>query len=305
MFKTFPQFTKLTLAHKDEYEDFIRNFPPVSEISFTTAMTWWSMFQPISVSWLNGNLVVAHFILGDEKNTGLSLIGVNDIDSSICTIFDYLKERDEPARMVHVSEFVVHAIAYPELFKFTGERDYDEYITPVSAMHPLSQASAASQRKITIFRKGLHGAKASLNSIDLSKKTNREILYEHALGWWQQESQLNRPPRLYIDSLQMVLANAVFLDVDNICLFTDNNLRGFYLHQLTHDKTYATVNYYAFDSIKHGVPEYLLYASFKELHRQGVGFVNLDFDLGTPFFRTSQLKSSPTNYFRKYTIEPA
>lgn len=75
MFKTFPEFTKLTLSDKEEYERLTRGYPPISDIAFSSLMIWWDSLGGLAVAKLNGNLVISYWLPGDEEYSGLSLIG--------------------------------------------------------------------------------------------------------------------------------------------------------------------------------------------------------------------------------------
>src|SRR5689334_17126748 len=122
MFKTFPEFSKLTLADKAEYEALIKDYSPVYDVSFPALMSWWNTLGEMSISVLNNNLVVPYWLPGDERRSGLSLIGTNDIDESLCVLFDYLRDKGDPVRLVNVPEFVVTNVRYPGLFTFKEDR---------------------------------------------------------------------------------------------------------------------------------------------------------------------------------------
>lgn len=113
-FRQFPDFTKLTLADKSRYEAEIADFPPFSDISFATLMIWWNTLDSCAVAKLNDNLVISYWLPGDEAKSGLSLIGRNKVDESMCTILDYLEAEGKAQKLVHVPEFVLSAIKYPE-----------------------------------------------------------------------------------------------------------------------------------------------------------------------------------------------
>ena len=148
MFKTFPEFSKLRLEDKDEYEAFIKNFPPIYDTSFAGLMTWWNGLDNMSVSFLNDNLVIPYWLPGDEKHAGLSLVGTNSVDESICTIFDHLREKGEPVRLVNVPEFVVSQVKCPSMFNFKEDRRYHEYVLPFSNYYPLKSMPAHRSRKV-------------------------------------------------------------------------------------------------------------------------------------------------------------
>src|SRR5262249_12796870 len=157
----------LTMADKANYNAFIQQFPPISEISFTTVMSWWNVLGSASVARLNKNLVMSCWLPGDEQNTGLSLIGVTNIDETICEIFDNLVTKGEQPRLVHVSEFVVERIRYPEMFKFTGERDYDEYIIKTSSLQSVASMRASMRDKVLRLQKRLGRGRLKISTPDL------------------------------------------------------------------------------------------------------------------------------------------
>lgn len=135
-FKTFPEFSKLTFDDRKRYESLIAGYPPVSNYSFAGLKLWWDPLGSCAVSLLNDNLVISYWWPGNEKLTGLSVVGTNRIDETICVIFDHMKAKGERARLVHVPEFVLAHLEHPELFILKEERDVNEYIYEVSRFYP-------------------------------------------------------------------------------------------------------------------------------------------------------------------------
>ena len=148
MIKTFPEFSKLTLNDREEYESLIKDYPPVHDISFASLMSWWNTFGGMSASMLYGNLVLPYWLPGDDKRSGLSIVGTRHIDQSLCILFDYLRDRGEPARLVNVPEFVVSNVQYPAMFNFKEDRAHHEYILPVSGFYPRKNMQAFRRRKM-------------------------------------------------------------------------------------------------------------------------------------------------------------
>ncbi len=301
MFKTFPEFSKLTLNDREEYESFIKDFPPVSEISFTTMMTWWNVLGTAAVAQLHGGLVLSQWLPGDQVNSGLSFVGTKKVDESLCAIFDYLCEKGDLPRLVHVPEFVATGIRYPELFKFAGERDYDEYIIPVSALYPLDKVLARLRINIRKTQKKLSGRMA-VKSLDLRSQINQGLLLGKANEWWREGAV--KAPQAVKDSMNLIVKQATALGVENVCLYIDGELKGFYLYEITTNPIYATANYWNADWAILDQQDFMLYLCAERLAKKGVEFINLDFDLGNHFIRARQLVKDPANYFRKYTVEP-
>jgi len=303
-FKTFPEFSKLTIEDKHAYEVIINDFPPVAEISFASLLTWWNFLDSCSVSQLNGNLIISYWLPGDEKNSGLSLVGTQNVDDSICTVFDYLREQKEPVRFVHVPEFVVGCMKYPELFTYISEPDYDEGVYAISNFYPLKRATKHVHSKIEKFLSKVEEKQVSVRSLDFRLKANRDLLLECSNRWYK-KGTINDIAKIDREAFKTVMTHAEALDIENVCLYIDDELAGFQLYQTPADKRYIIATFIKVDYSIPGLFEYMLHICAKRFGEQGATYINFEQDLGIPRLRAEKLALGPINYFRKYTIEPA
>lgn len=303
-FKTFPEFSKLTLDDKDRYEALIAQYPPISHISFPTLMLWWNPLSSSAVALLNDNLVISYWLPGDERLSGLSVAGTNKIDETICTIFDYLQEQDRPARLVNVPEFVVSNMHHPELFHFEGERSLDEYILDISKFYPLRHIISYRRHRIRKFLEHVDERKISVRSIDLSVRANRRLL-EDASAAWPRQGTINELTNFarYVMDDSIKLSDE--LGVENVCLFVDGKLHAFILYHLPADKRHAIFSFAMFSFALPHVFDYAVYVFARWFSEHDILYVNLDVDYNLPALRTLKVALGPANYFRKYTIEPA
>lgn len=301
MFKTFPEFSELTLADKDQYNTLIKGYPPFSEFAFTTLMSWWNTLGSMKIAQLNGNLVLSYWLPGDEINSGLSLVGTRRVDESICEILDFLQEKHRQPRLVHVPEFVVNKIRYTELFKFIGERDFDEYIIPISALYPLDEATSTLRMKVRRFL-NQHDKDVDIKVLDLSTTNDKQLLLDQSKEWWRSSNHY-KSPKLVEEAMELVVNHASHFGVQNIAVYLKGEFCGFYLYEIMQDGKFALANYTGFDPAYSGGSDFVEYKCFEHLASLGVAQVNLDFDLGSQFFRTLQLRLGPSNFFRKYTLE--
>jgi hypothetical protein len=302
-FKVFPEFSRLTMDDKDAYESFVKDYPPLTDISFAGLMIWWNFLDNCAISQLNGNLVLSYWLAGDEKNTGLSLIGKEDIDETVCEIFDHLKTNNEPVRLVHVPEFVVSNMRYPEMFNFTGEQDYDECIFAISGFYPLSHATKRAKQKIQGFLSKTPEDSIEIKSLDLWHETIRRQLIDGSRKW-RQKGNFNDLGKLDNEAFRIAVDNAQELDIENICLFIDGELAGFQLYQIPSDRRYVIGTFTKVDCDIPGAAEYMFYAAAKHYADLGAAYINYEQDLGIPSLRAEKLALGPANFFRKYTIRP-
>lgn len=302
MFKTFPEFTKLTLEHKDEYEAFISQYPPFSEYSFATIMTWWDALDSAAVSVLNGNLIISCWLPGDEDSSGLMLVGKQSIDETVCAIFDCLQARGEVAKLVHVPEFVISSMRYPEFFKLTPERDYDECIVPISGLYPLSEATDRLRWGVDKFLARMRGSHIVAKSLDLRNPANQQLLLDRS-AQWPQKGDINNTTSLEQEMMPLKVKQAGLLSIGNICIYIDDELAGFFLYQMPHDKRYVIASYARLNASIPRIFEYMVYTYAKHFADQGITYINLDFDMGLPVLRAAKLGLGPMNFFRKYTVQ--
>jgi hypothetical protein len=300
MFKTFPEFSKLTLGDKEEYEELIKGYPPISSYSFADLMTWWNALGYGSVSMLNGNLIIPYWIPGDDHTSGLSLIGTNKIDESICTIFDRQRFTGESPRLVNVPEFVISSVQYPEIFTFTQQRDYDEYLIKMSDQYPLDNMKSIWRYKIKRKLKNIK-EEVSVKQLDLSKRENKDLLI-HALGGWQAKN-INNYGKIEQEGAILAIDHAVEIGANNICLFVGEELYGFciYVQHANHEVAIYCIK--ATHSKALGY-ELVLYYFVQWFVENGVELVNINADYGLMRLRMFMLTFGPTNFHRKYTIQP-
>lgn len=302
-FKTFPQFSKLTLADKEAYEDLIVDFPPISDISFASLMYWWNSLDSCQISQLNDNLIISYWLPGDEKHSGLSIVGVKRLDASICSIFDYQREKGEQPRLVHVPEFVIRNLQYPDLFKFKEERGFDEYIIPISRLYPLEGAAIHRRWRIKRFLAQIDDKGLVTKSLNLMDEANQELLLGAAKEWWH-KGGINDLLKLEMDALEVSVRHAEELGLENLCIYLDGELQGFCIYQLPPDLEYVIVSHVKINDRVHRMLDFVGFQLAKHFYEQGIRYVNLEYDLGLPMLRMVKLSLGPCNYFRKYTIEP-
>lgn len=183
VFETFPKFSRLTMDDKEKYEALVAAYPSYAEFSFPYLMTWWSGFSNCSVAQLNGNLVISYWFPGYEDYSGLSVVGTHDVDETIAFVMDYLKQRGEFARLVHVPEFVVSSMRYPELYSFKDERSYDECILSVEDLRDLGSMIRHKRWRVRRFMAEVDQSRVDIKQLDLSRSDNRQLLLAAATEW--------------------------------------------------------------------------------------------------------------------------
>lgn len=303
MFKTFPEFSKLTLNDRKEYEAYVKDFPPTADISFASLMTWWNSLNQAAVSVLNDNLVVSYWMPEFESEAGLALIGINQVDESLCVLFDYLVGQGQRVRSVFVPEFVVGHIRYPELFNFKAQRKDYEYILALSKYANLEEMTGWKRQKIEKQLQKVSSLKLELRPLDFGDPVEYRIFFEASRKWWKKN--INYFGSVEWDAMKLAVQNYSQLGLESIALFIEGHLQGFCIYFRSHDSKYVTVHFIKATGSKMLKFELIGHLFAKHLFESGVQYVNINTDVGNLPLRMFMLTLGPTDFFRKYTIEPA
>lgn len=304
VFKTFPEFSELTLLDREKYESLIADYPPISDISFATLMTWWSALNSCKISQIDGNLVIAYWMPGDEEASGFSLIGTHNVDDSICTILDYLHEQNKPARLVHVPEFVVNSMRYPELYSFSPERKNDECVISVAKLSSVSNMAQQKRWKVRRFLAEVEEKRVNFESLDLTQYENQQLLLD-LHEEWEHRGPMNNIGIAEKEYMKQAIKHADPLGHENLCLYIDGKIHSFILYQLPYMPKYAIINLARFSYGRPFLFEFCAYEYAKWFASQGIKYVNIDSDQDHKALRVIKLGLGPINFFRKYTVEPS
>lgn len=302
VFKTFPQFSELTFSDREKYEELIADYPPISDITFPMLMVWWSALDNCRVAQLNSNLVISYWIPGEEEGSGLSIIGTNKIDESICTIFDYQLEKGTSPKLVHVPEFVLTNINYPGIFKVKDERKYDEFVISTDYFVSMKGMPELKKERVRKALIDISKQKVSVRPLDLSNIINQELLSSMCKYW--NKGLFNAMGKHQAECVEQSIWYADDLGFKYLCLFIDDRIASFIIYQNSFDAEMAIVNFARYN---YNIPQIFEISCthfcgwFLE---RGIKFLNIQEDLGTDLSRNTKLGMAPVNFFRKYTVEP-
>jgi hypothetical protein len=303
VFNQFPEFSKLAYKDKHAYEAFIAQYPPISDIAFPTLMTWRNQLDSLSISILNDNLVISYWLPGDEKHSGLSLIGTNKVNESIATIFDHLRGQNQPVRLVHVPEFTMGYIEHPAMLTFTHEPEYDECILEVGRYYPLQRDVPHRQRKVKQFISEIGEKNIAVRCLDLVSRNNRELLLATTKKWLSQ-GVINKHVLMEMEAMKAALLHAEELGLEAMGIWIRDELAGFSIYQLPADRQYVILCHLKIDQSISRMFEFALYAHAKYFADKGITLVNIENDWALPHLKATRLILRPADFFRKYIVEP-
>jgi hypothetical protein len=266
-------------------------------------MMWWNSLDNAAVSVLNENLVISYWFPGDERRSGLCLVGVHKVDESLAAIFDFQRKHNKPMRVRHVPEAIIENMQYPELFTCRPERAFDEYIIPISHHYPMSNLATFRKMRIRRFLSRVSEDRITVREVDMDDRHIQKMLSLRRKQW-RKQGTINQSYLRQEEAFNYAIRNASAIGVSGIGLYIDEQLEGFCLFQRMHDKRYITIHHAGVSQTYPKLFDYMLYVFAKWFNDQGIQWGNIEMDMGIPTTRLIKMAMRPANFFRKYTIEP-
>lgn len=300
-FKTFPEFSNLTLADREVYEDFIENIPPTVQFSFPTLMMWWGSIHQCKVAVLHDNLVFAFWLPGSDRHSGLSVLGTRRIDETICEIFDHQRSTGKKPRLVYIPDFVTKQIRYPDLFSFQPEPEFDEAIINVRDFTDIQNLPNHHKSVVRRYSVEFNQDDIVVEAIDLSRQAEKENLI-FLVDQWKQAGPLNDYMKYEQMAIKKHIDNAMKLDLECICLFIKSSPEAFFIFQRVGGGNRVHLHGARFSYKYPHMVEMTIHRYAQWLTDNGVDTVNIDSDLGIDAIREQRLSMSPSGYTRMYTV---
>lgn len=304
MLSQFPIFTPLTIDERASYDKIATQFPPFSDLSFTTLQIWWNLDDQLSAALLDGNLVINYNLPFDDENSGYCLVGDRNIAANAERIFDYLRSQDKPCRLVHVPEFVAKHLQHPDRYTLHTERDYDEYILDSQALAKLEGSDhGRSRRRIARFQRELIGRTIETRELDLSVNTFKQELFVAIVTWEEAHPRANDPEHTERQAIRKTLELAADSNIHNLGLYIDESLAGIVLYQTSHDKQYFILDHIKVDYGFRYSFDYMTHIIAGKAVQENVPFLNMEMDLGIENLREHKMGLRPVDFFRKFTVK--
>lgn len=301
-FKTFPEFSTLTLADREIYEEFIADFPPYTSLSFGELMTWWSYFDSCRISQLNGNLIISYWQVHNPDSSGLAVIGKRKIDETICQIFDHFKSEKRAPVLKYVPEFVIEQIKYPDLFVFEDMREDDECIISIEKFSNIDELPPTKRPRVLRALADINGPAIEVQELDLGNLHVQESVL-HQVGQWEKHG-FNSVGKVEEECFMEAVLHAADYGYKALGLCIAGRLHGLIVYQETSDPEYVMINYGRFDYRFHNIYELSVYKFAEWWTRQGAKYANIDNDLGLQNLRSLKLFLGPEEFLRKYRLTP-
>ncbi len=302
-FKTFPEFTKLTLAHRELYEQFCSRFQPSASLSFGTLLTWWSALEPCRIAMHGNNMVICLWYPGYDEYSGLTVLGNDNVDETFCAVFDFQRSKGQKQCLTHVPEHVVSQVRYPELFRFTAEREHDECIVDCRQLANIDALPRHKQWKLKRFLDEYNNERIKVAPLDLSSVYQADELIE-LVSRWKLKGGVNNFAKHEEDCLLIAIRKANDLGFNGLGMYLDGELHSFLILQDSPADDYKIMSHARFSYELPYLMEISIYMYARWFKEERVKFVNIEADSGFPLLRNIKLSLAPTNFLRMYCVRP-
>jgi len=298
MISHYPEFSKLSLDHKDWFTNFVKQYDPYSDFNFVSFFSW-NTDGSAEVSLLNDNLVIR---LPDylDGHPVYSLLGTNDIDESINTL---LAATD---KLELVPEVVVEAITAPDVYHIAEDRDNFDYIYSLYHLGEMAGGAYKKKRnKVNVFVKDHENYELVIQAkktLDEQTIADLKALDRH---WATLNSRDQGDILAERKALDRLLDNFAQFNATLVEIRVAGELKAFSINEIV-DEEYAICHFEKALTVHHeNIYTFLAAEVAKQLHADGCRWVNWEQDLGLEGLRRSKESYQPTRMLKKFTVKRA
>ncbi len=294
MIARFPDFSTIRIEHKEEINNFTFNFEPYSDSSFVNLFAW-NVDNSASLSWLNGNLIIRLPDYIEKGRYVYSLIGINDLDTTVETLLSYFP------LLSLVPQIVINNLKSPEKYAIAEDRDNFDYLYKIDDLASLQGSEYRKKRqKVNRTHETLKDRLELSTQTHINNALRKEM--EDVLARWQVQTE--QPiDRIELEgmALRRLLDHFYFFDLHITTCRIDGRLEGFSINEVL-DEAFSICHFEKSITSEHdGTGSVLINHAAKSLSPLST-IVNWEQDLGIPGLKKSKLSYKPIKYHRKYWI---
>lgn len=293
MIPKYPEFTRLSVAHKDQIVRFTSNFDPYSDFNFTSLLCW-DITETTSVSDLNGNLVIK---LPDYVTTKtlVSILGKTKIKETVKTLISDCEVLEL------VPEVVVKQLNTND-YELTEDRDQFDYVYDLEAQVQLNGKKHKNTRnKINSFLRN-YEERIDIRKINFSDKEKCRKILDIFDDWAEDKLKAGYAVTNEKIAAKRLLKYATKLNLIGLQISMDGKTIGFSINEFL-ENDYAICHFQkSILKIPH-IDTFLSNIVSKELKHFGCKYINWEQDLGIDGLRKSKSSYYQEFFLKKYRVK--
>lgn len=297
MIAHYPEFTKVDLAIKDNYEKIIRKFPSYSDFNFVSLFCW-NTDGSAEVSRLGDGIVIKLKDYTSEKTVYSYMTDSSDAIKYINELFNVTDT------LSLVPETTIKSLSNIDDFIIEEDLDNFDYIYKVDELLKMGGGALKKKRnKVNQFKNDLSEV---VTTKTYKKVTDIQRLEAEGLfAQWCFEND-----KFAIDLLDE--SSAIFNAIDNleqldlvfIELRVKDKLKGFSINQKVDSNT-AVCHFEKTVRAHVNIGPYLVNKVAEELDKMGCEYVNWEQDLGIVGLRQAKKSYQNSHHLKKYILKKA
>ncbi len=299
----FPIFRPIHLNDRDWYNAYAKDLNAYADFNFNTLYVWFNKTLELELSNCNDNVVIRYpDVLHGKKDIVYTLYGNRNIDTTLARIFQHQKENGISSIIQMAPEDVVSNIENKSFYIAEEDRDNSEYILDCKMIAELPGKMYSRKREDCNAFKNRYGDDISIESLDLTSHSNRELIYHQYISWLQNNALKNNDPEQNEKGvIESILANANELGYKNLSVFVQSELAAFVLWYYPAQSNFVIPsviksNYNFQDIFDFSVNE------FAKEHIDKVQYINFEQDLGIEGLRKYKSSLNPISFLKKYKV---
>lgn len=297
MIPKFPDFKKLELSDREDFEKFVSKFLPYSAFNFTYLWAW----DLGEISELNGNLVVRFATDFKTMKPFLSFLGNNECESTMRTLLSFARSSELSPELRFIPGEVIKYLKSASL-KMEEDRDNFDYLfSPTKLAEFQGNQFKELRRLARIFSEKYPEAVFQLKDLnDLS--VQKKILL--TLRKWEYRKKMqNKSYDLNFEerALCRLLENAKHHELILSCVFLHDEMIAFSIDEILPDGNAMAHFVKAINSFN-GIYEFLNRELAKHLKTLNIVLWNWQQDLDIKNLRDTKLGYRPVAFLEMYTV---
>lgn len=298
MIPQFPDFKKLELSDKTEFEEYTKKFLPYSDFNFVSIYSY-NTEELIKIAIFSSNLVVM-FTDYISNKPFLSFIGNTNVKETIRTLLDYSQQNGLPRELALIPE--VNLQTREELTEFTIFEDPDnfDYILSVEEIKTLVGNKYRGKRNFVSRFLREYGER-EIQLLDLKDRAIQKEIEELFSLWQKQSEKTKEETATELTAIRRLFGAVEKFSLIPIGIYIDNRLAAFSIDELVQEN-YAVIHFEKANTKYTGIYQYLKQMTAKHVSSLGCKHINYEQDLALPGLKKAKQSWMPISYLKKYRI---
>lgn len=304
MFTKFPQTAPFLPIHQDAYNSFIQNYEPHADLSFGNLMVWWNLNEDLTISELDGNLVLAYTNPFLNNSPCMTLLGDSNVDESIQTIFDYQHQHGLDPWLHMVPDYTIEAMRLPETFRTEEDPDNTDYILSTRRIAELTESTMGQMRRKVRHFLRLAEEDVAIQELPLHSIRDKMHIINSIHQWDRVYASENDRSRYEGLAINKALLLSDLIGSECLAVLVHDKIESFVLYHKPPQANFVIANHLKTSFAYKHIFDFTFHVLSEKLLEEGIEYINNEQDLGLPGLRFYKEKLHPVSRFKKYNIYP-